>query len=356
MKATKILAGLFFALAVIFALFAWKINSDTSKRSDAVPVPAASSTSGAAETAQANTAAKPYEAVVVAEPIRAGQRIDASQVKLVAMDKEVAGGFRQVNDVIGRTTLVSLGQDHPVLEQSLLSGLSLQLEPGQRAVAIAVREAMAAGHHLVPGDFVDVFFTLDADNEREAELASQARLLLARTRILAYGPSTVEDALRSQPDDRQDASKNASPSRNLQRGDAPRTANTAVLAVAVDDVERLTLAERFGQLSLALRHPDDTALPDEALFANLPAALRPLATSSASAVRLSPEDRAYAGTRWKDLVRGGVVKPSAPVVQQAAPRSPPRTATKAMTSSSSSAATKDSVELYQGNVVQTVQY
>lgn len=354
MKATKILAGLFFALAVIFALFAWKINSDNAKSSHVAPVYTASSNSGGTQSPDSASAPPKYEAVVAAEPIRAGQRIDASQVKLVAMDKETLGGFRQLRDVVGRTTLVALGEEHPVLEQSLLSGLSLQLEPGQRAVAIAVRESMAAGHHVVPGDFVDIFFTLDANNEREAELASQARLLLARTRILAYGQSTVEDALQPQNEDGKDASN----SRHLQRGDTPqRTANTAVLAVAVEDVERLALAERFGQLSLALRHPDDTALPDEALFADLPAALQPLGISSVRAARLSPEDRAYAGTRWKDLVRGGAVNHSLSAAQHAATRSSPRATTRRATPRIlSSSGTKDSVELYQGNVVQTVQY
>lgn len=217
---------------------------------------------------------------------------------------------------------------------------------------------MAAGHHVVPGDFVDIFFTLDGNNERETELASQARLLLARTRVLAYGSTTVADALLPASDDGKDTEKYTSQSRNLKRGDAPqRAANTALLAVALDDVERLTLAERFGQLSLALRHPDDIAVPDPALFADLPAVLRPVGMNVASATRLSPEDRAYAGTRWKDLVRGGVGMQASPTAQSVRNRSLPRaTARTTRPSSLPPSMTKDSVELYQGNVVQTVQY
>lgn len=354
MKATKILAGLFFALAVIFALFAWKINSDTGANNDAVSANTASANSEAMQAPVSSGTSPKYETVVAAEPIRAGQRIDASQVKLLAVDKQVTGGFGQLSDVVGRTTLVALNEERPVLAQALLSSLSLQLESGQRAVSIAVREPMAAGHHVVPGDFVDVFFTLDGNNEREAELASQARLLLARTRVLAYGNHSVEDALAPANSDGKDADKNTSLPANGKRSDGQqRSANTAVLAVALDDVERLALAERFGQLSLALRHPDDTAVPDPEIFADVPAVLRTVGMKAGSGTQLSPQDRAYAGTRWKDLVRGGAASAA---TQNATPRSLPRATARTAPPSSSPSVTKDSVELYQGNVVQTVQY
>src|SRR5256885_5315757 len=63
----------------------------------------------------------------------------------------------------------------PLFEQQLLSGLALQLEPGQRALAIAIREQMAAGHHVRPGDFVDVYFTLDRSEERRVGKECRSR-------------------------------------------------------------------------------------------------------------------------------------------------------------------------------------
>jgi len=89
-----------------------------------------------------------------------------------------------------------------------------------------------------------------------------------------------------------------------QRAEAART---AVLAVPVDDVNRLTLAENSGRLLLALRNPTDMSEPDPKLFAELPPALQP-ATPKAGEPRRPPLeglDRAQAGVTTADFVTGG---------------------------------------------------
>ena len=133
-----------------------------------------------------------HNVVVAAKAVPAGQRLTAEDLKVAQLPAAVANSFASTEPVLGRTTVVALQADSPLFEQQLLNGLALQIEPGQRAVAIAVKDTMAAGHHVRPGDFVDVFFTLEGKAD-QTDIDTQARLLLARSRVLAYGAASVEN-------------------------------------------------------------------------------------------------------------------------------------------------------------------
>lgn len=340
MNLTKILAGLLLVLALFLAIGAWMLSRPST------PPAAAPGTAG---TAAPVVPAQQYSVVVAARDIAAGQRLAADDLKLVRMPAAVAHSFDAPAALLGRTTGTHIHAGAPLFEQQLLSGLALQLESGQRAVSIAVKEPMAAGHHVRPGDFVDVFFTLDGKSD-QAQVDTQTRLLLARSRVLAYGAASVENppptaAQRREQEEASSGVRRAGARENA--GSRTDNANTAVLAVALDDVQRLALAERYGQLTLALRHPDDLGVPDPALFAALPTALQPAAGRLAQGQALEAPDRAYAGLRFKDLAAGAPARstPRAPAAIQAAaaprPPAPPR---------------QQSVELYQGGTVQTVAY
>lgn len=345
MNLTKTLAALLVVLAIVLALLAWMMGSPSEPAT--APVPASAPGPAAA--------APPLHAVVVAaQDIPAGQRLQAEHVRLAQLPAPVPGSFDHTDAVLGRSTRVALSPGTPLFEPQLVSGLALQITPGQRALAIAIKEPMSAGHHVRPGDFVDVFFTLDARNDPAAP-DSQTRLLLARSRVLAYGQASVERpplsaAQRQAQQDEAGARRGASAASNAATREdpaqRPENAQTAVLAVPLEDVERLTLAEKFGQLTLALRHPDDLSVPDPTLFAALPTALQPVAARLRGNAPLQGPDRAFAGLRFKDLAAGGQARGTARAapqagrqVQQGPP--PPRQA---------------SVEMHQGAAVQTVSY
>lgn len=341
MNLTKILAGLLLVLAIGLAIGAWMLSRPTDRSVAAVV-----------------TASPPKEnvqqhaVVVAAKALAAGQRLGGEHVKIVQLPAAIASSFGSIDALLGRTTVMAIAADAPLFEQHLIQGLALQLENGQRAVSIAVKEPMAAGHHIRPGDFVDVFFTLDGKSD-QAAVDTQTRLLLARSRVLAYGAASVEnpppgaDQRKAQEQEGGTGVRRGVRDNQGTRGDS---ANTAVLAVALDDVQRLTLAEKYGQLTLALRHPDDTNVPDASLFAALPTVLQPVAGRLPKGEALQPADRSYAGLSFKDLAAGADAKSTrrpAPGIQSTAvraapaPTPPPR---------------QQAVELYQGSAVQTVNY
>lgn len=355
MKLTKILAALLVVLAVGLAIMAWMLGRQPQRPVTTMPAaPVVASTSAI----NAKPVPAPvHEVVVAARPVMAGQRLVAEDLKIAQLPAAMVDGFKAADAALGRTTLTALTTDAPLLEQNLVSGLSLQLETGQRAVSIAVKEPMAAGNHVRPGDFVDVFFTLDGRSGADsANVDTQTRLLLARSRVLAYGATSVENppptlAQRKRAQQEEEGGSNSVTSSarrnsNVSSSDQSRTqpANTAVLAVPLDDVERLTLAEKYGQLTLALRHPDDTAVPDASLFAALPTVLQPAAGRLSRGEQLQGADRSFAGLRFRDLATGADAKNTRRATPSlGVPRMP-------------QASRQQTVELHQGATVQTVSY
>ena len=351
MKLTKILAGILLVLALSLAVLAWMMGRQA-PRQVAPSAPAVTPAKSPSIDKVQSSSTIGY--VVASQHIAAGARITEQDLQMKEHASALVGGFKDTQALIGKTTLVAIAPQQAIVEQHLVGGLSLQLESGQRAVSITVKEPMAAGNHVRPGDFVDVFFTMQSD-DKQINVDTQTRLLLARSRVLAYGSNTVENPPKTiaqqQEEKKQDAdAKNQRGStREERRADI---AQTAVLAVPVEDVQRLTLAEKFGQLNLALRHPDDEALPDPALFAALPLALQPVGFSSSKEQALSAVDTAYAGLKLKDLAQGSaksqsVRNPSANTTHRALSGKAPRV----MTANPAS-----SIEIYNGSNVQTVSY
>lgn len=307
MKLPKVIAGILLILAVVLAIAAWMMSRQAPRQ---VVQPNAPQASNSVNQASAGRESQQFTAVIASQAIPAGYKLTAADIKVENRSEASAGTFSSTDELIGKTTLVALNEGQPVLEQHLVAGLSLQLESGQRAVSIAIKEPMAAGNHIRPGDFVDVFLTLEED-DKKVKVDTQTRLLLARSRVLAYGPSTVENpppTIAQRKAEQVKENNSLSGQRASQREEArgrTEAANTAVLAIALEDVQRLTLAEKYGHLNLALRHPDDMAIPDANLFAELPLALQPVGLNHSQIAEISAVDKAYAGLRLKDLSEGG---------------------------------------------------
>ena len=282
---TKVIAAILVLLALALGGYAWLLS-----RQPPPPVAAApSATSGKA--AQAQT----FPVVVAAKPLPAGQAIPADALRIERLTINPVGAFQDTAPLAGRVPVIDLSEGSPLLQGQLVSGLALRVSEGERAVAIKADEIMGVGNKVQPGDFVDVFLMLKSDGKDIDR--SQARLLLSRKRVLAYGSASV-DGLPSKMD------KNGGAQQQAQRAEPART---VVLAVPVDDINRLTLAENSGRLLLALRNPTDMSEPDPKLFAELPTALQPPPPKAGEPRRPQLEglDRAQAGVTTADFVTGG---------------------------------------------------
>ncbi|SCX74055.1 Flp pilus assembly protein CpaB [Variovorax sp. EL159] len=294
---TKIIAAILVLLAIALGGYAWMLGRQTS------PPPVATGAAPNAAPAKAQEAVT-YPVVVAARTLPAGEAIPADALRVERLTINPAGAFQDTAVVAGRVPVLDLGEGTPLLEGQMASGLALKVLEGERAVAIKADEVMGVGNKIQPGDFVDVFVMLKSDNKDIDR--TQARLLLSRKRVLAFGSASV-DGLASKAGD-----KAGSNPQQFQRNDPART---AVLAIPVEDVNRLTLADSSGRLLLALRNPGDTSQPDPKLFAELPTALQPVRSAKPGDVLRVPLeglDRAQAGLTAIDLSTGGQSVPNRP--------------------------------------------
>ena len=305
---TKILAAILVLLAIALGVYAWML----SRQAPPPPVAAAGPAAGPTKAREVLV----YPVVVAAKALPAGEAIPADALRVERLTINPAGAFQDVAVAAGRVPVLDLAEGSPVMENQLVSGLALRVAEGERAIAIKADEVMGVGNKIQPGDFVDVFIMLKSDGKDVDR--SQARLLLSRKRVLAFGNASVDGLPSKSPD--------KAAAQQAQRNEQART---AVLAVPLDDVNRLTIGDASGRLMLALRNPTDMAQPDPKLFAELPTALQPPQSKTGEARRAPLEglDRAQAGLTAADLVTGGKgpsVRP--PVAEARAVATGPRAA------------------------------
>ena len=325
----KIAVGVLLALALALGIYGWMLAK----------APTASDPQAQTSSSDAQSSAA-VSVVVAAKAVPAGQVLKAEDLQVTGLPSKPDGAYDDVPAAVGSVPAVDIPQGAPVLKGQMVTGLALKVLDGERAVAVKVDESIGAGNRIRPGDFVDVFFVLRRDGTEIDQ--SQARLLLSRKRVLAYGAASV-DALTAA--DKSDG----------KQANGPDNARTAVLAVPVAEVSQLALGGSSGSLVLALRNPTDMSEPDLEKFAPLPGVLAVSPPKGATAnAPLEGADAAQAGVAMSTLAgsigvpatRMNAVKPmTAGVAKPAVPRA--RTA---------SADPSLSVEFVRGANSQTVRY
>lgn len=164
---------------------------------------------------------------------------------------EVATGGAKA-DYVGSVVREPILKGEPIVSRKIVragdSGyMAAYLEPGMRALAIAVSVETAAGGFILPGDRVDVLLTRETDLsnagvQAEGKSKFTSSTVLQNIKVLAIDQSTRagEDAQAV-------------------------VGATATLELGPRDAEVLALAKSEGELSLSLRSYADTAGPSGAV-------------------------------------------------------------------------------------------
>ena len=188
-------------------------------------------------------------------------KVDGAVARVTRAAEDLAGGGAK-SEYFGSVVREPILAGEPIVGRKIVragdSGyMAAYLEPGMRAMSIAVSTETAAGGFILPGDRVDVIVTVELDGSSEdepnrAKFASQ--LVLQNVKVLAIDQST-------RAEDDQQAVVGA----------------TATLEIAPSDTETLALAKAAGILSLTLRSYADTAGPSGRVGprARAPVASRP---------------------------------------------------------------------------------
>ena len=155
------------------------------------------------------------------------------------------------SDYIGSVVREPILAGEPIVSRKIVragdSGyLAAYLEPGMRAMAIAVTVESAAGGFILPGDRVDVVLTAETNRDGAVEGATKSKfasgVVLQNIKVLAIDQATRVG------DDAQAV-----------------VGATATLEVRPQDSVLLAQAKSEGELSLSLRSYADTAGPSGAM-------------------------------------------------------------------------------------------
>lgn len=247
-RITLILAGLFLLGAIIAGYWGLVLGKQPEPSAPA-PQAAVQPATQVVDRAQ-DELRKPV--VVLRRDVAANQPLSNDDLAVERLLVAPAGSFQTLEQVAGRTPWRDLPAGTWLEESSFEAGgpLARMIEPGERALTLAVDDVSGAGGHIRPGDYVDVLVYLR--DEQDNPLSS-AQVIVPALRLLSVGQQIglARDGLPAEPQD-------PDPKAREEKRRSP--ARTVVVAVPEALASRLTLAAQAGSLRLAVRSAEEKLL------------------------------------------------------------------------------------------------
>jgi pilus assembly protein CpaB len=182
--------------------------------------------------------------VVAAKDIAPGSSLEGNLLKVVQwpQDARVEGAILDPEQLQGRVARTSLAPGEVILESKLApkgapGGLAGIIQPDRRAVTVKVDEASGVAGFVLPGNRVDVLVTISRSEFKDDPVT---QVVLQNLPVLGIG---------------QDIESH-------RGGEKPKVVPTVTLEVTPEESEKLALAAKEGNITLALRGwTEQTAAP-----------------------------------------------------------------------------------------------
>jgi pilus assembly protein CpaB len=198
--------------------------------------------------------------VVATQDINDMQTIDETMLQVVEKPADFVepGAFDDPENVVGLVALAPIKSNEQLLQSKVtkpspLTGLSLQVSPSKRAIALPANELSAVGKLLKPGDRVDVVAAVDVGKGPAAR--REVKTLMQDVVVLATGPRIVNDlpVLYERPP----FNANGVPMGMSLREDM--NFSTITVEASPEESQDLIflLSTSPGSIFLTLRHPSD---------------------------------------------------------------------------------------------------
>ena len=194
--------------------------------------------------------------VVAKSDINEMETIDASMLEISKKPTTFAepGSIANPDEIIGQVALVPIKAKEQVLESKVMkpgpvTGLSMQVAPGKRALTIPIDEMRGVAKLIKPGDRVDIITAIDVG--RGANSRREVKTLLQNVTVLATGLKIVNELPRLfETVGKEDFIKNI-------RSDT--TFDNLTVEVSPDESQKLVylLSTSPGSIFFSLRHPSD---------------------------------------------------------------------------------------------------
>lgn len=185
---------------------------------------------------------EPRAVVVAATDLPRGTQVDATRLAVRKMPREYlpedAVPEERATELIGARTAIGIRRGTPVVAAALRQDerplrLAAVLAGEQRALTISVDQMNSQAGNLLPGDWVDLYYS------RTEGGGATIVPLLQRVGVLAAGAALLPEEA------------------SLSDAPAERNYSTITLALSATDAARVVLAQQSGDLSVVLRSPDD---------------------------------------------------------------------------------------------------
>jgi pilus assembly protein CpaB len=200
---------------------------------------------------ETHTPVRTADVLVASAELGRGQNLNSGSLKWQSWPADTvpvgaisrADAPNAVTDLTGSIVLSGFLSGEPIRRDKLVKAdgtgfMSAILPAGMRAVAVSIdtRGANSAGGFILPNDRVDVIKTSrdDEGSKSSGGDIQTAETVLSNVRVLAVGQNVQE-----------------------RGADRVATGETATLEVSASQAELLALAQKVGQLSLALRSLSD---------------------------------------------------------------------------------------------------
>lgn len=225
------------ALLAIFLLYSWSQEQKTSM-------------------------AKQYGArkrvVVASQDIAEMETIDESKLEYIERPVEFIpeGAINEPEGAVGQVAAVPIKKGQPLLQTALLlpgaeTGLSMEISPGKRAIALPVDDIRGVTRLLKPGDRIDLIAAVDYGKGQDAH--REVRTIMQDVVVLATGLNVVNKIPR-----RFELDGNG---KTINRINLSANVNFSTITIEAkpDEAQQLVyiLATSPGSLFTVLRHPND---------------------------------------------------------------------------------------------------
>jgi pilus assembly protein CpaB len=194
--------------------------------------------------------------VIASKNINEMETIDESMLETTAQPAEYVqpDALSDVNDAVGLVALAPIKAHEQILQNKIMkpgavTGLSLQVSPGKRAVTLPVDEMRGVAKLLKPGDHIDILAALEVGHPPTQH--REVKTILQDVTVLATGLNVVNELPRLyEHNGKEDFVRNI-------RADTSFT--TITVESSPSDSQNLIyiLATSPGSLFLTLRHPTD---------------------------------------------------------------------------------------------------
>lgn len=169
------------------------------------------------------------------------QMVELKEIPAKYVNERAAVDINEVNGKIVKSDILPGEQvlrDKLAKDKEDSDGLSFVVQPGKRAVTIAVNQVSGVAGMIKPGDRVDVFGTFDLQGQEKASVNS---LLIQNVDVLSVDQSTIQ----------------TSSSQDSKKSTATTGEHTITLQVTPEQAEPLILCSEKGTIRLGLRAATD---------------------------------------------------------------------------------------------------